>query len=84
MHMLSKKGFEFSRNGYSAEIQDSTAVVSANGEVQTNEEAQVYVRDLDLFVTVITRRHACSSITWKASAKKNGYSYEWSSGKNHG
>ena len=26
--------------------------VTANGEVQTNEEAQVYVHDLDLFVTV--------------------------------
>ena len=30
----------------------STAVVLANGEVQTNEEAQRYVHDLDLFVTV--------------------------------
>ena len=29
-----------------------TSVVTANGEVQTNEEAQVYVHDLDLFVTV--------------------------------
>ena len=29
-----------------------TTVVTANGEVQTNEEAQVYVHDLDLFVTV--------------------------------
>ena len=29
----------------------STTVVPANGEVQTSEEAQVYVHDLDLFVT---------------------------------
>ena len=29
-----------------------TTVVTANGEMQTNEEAQVYVHDLDLFVTV--------------------------------
>ena len=27
-------------------------MVTANGEVQTNEEAQVYVHDLELFVTV--------------------------------
>ena len=26
--------------------------MTANGEVQTNEEAQVYVHDLDLFVTL--------------------------------
>ena len=30
----------------------STTVVTASGEVPTNEEAQVYVHDLDLFVTV--------------------------------
>ena len=29
-----------------------TTVVTASGEVQTNEEAQVYVDYLDLFVTV--------------------------------
>ena len=27
-------------------------VLTANGEMHTNEEAQVYVHDLDLFVTV--------------------------------
>ena len=36
----------------SAENQDPTTMVTANEEVQTNEEAQVYVYDLDLFVTV--------------------------------
>ena len=30
-----------------------TTVVTANGEVQTEEEATVYVRELDLFVTVM-------------------------------
>ena len=29
-----------------------TTVITASGEVQSNEEAQVYVHDLDLFVTV--------------------------------
>ena len=29
-----------------------TTVVTANGEVQTNEEATVYVNEMDLFVTV--------------------------------
>ena len=29
-----------------------TTVVTADGEVQTNDEAQEYVHDLDLFVTV--------------------------------
>ena len=29
-----------------------TIVMTANGEVQTREEATVYVKELDLFVTV--------------------------------
>ena len=34
-------------------------VLTASGEVQTNEEAQVYVHDIDLFVdSAITRRNA--------------------------
>ena len=30
-----------------------TTVMTANGEVQTNKEATVYVRELDFFVTVM-------------------------------
>ena len=49
------------------EIQDPTTVATASGEVQTNEEAEEEVHDLDLFVTVqILDDTACSSITWKA------------------
>ena len=33
--------------------QNPTTVVTANGEVQTKEEAAVYVKELDLFVTVM-------------------------------
>ena len=30
-----------------------TTVMTANGEVQTREDATIYVKDLDLFVTVM-------------------------------
>ena len=33
--------------------QSPTTVVTANGEVLTEEEAKVHVRELDLFVTVM-------------------------------
>ena len=43
----------------------STTVVTANGEVQTNDEAQVYVHDLGLFVAVqVLAGNASSSIAW--------------------
>ena len=51
MHMLSKDLSSDERNSL-RRSRTPTKVVTANGEVHTNEEAQVYVQDLDLFVTV--------------------------------
>ena len=42
-----------------------TTVVTVNGKVQTNEEATVYVRDLNLFVTA-QLLGGTSSFAWKA------------------
>ena len=52
MHMVSKRYLN------SAELETmrtsrSPTVMTANGEVQTREEATVYVKELDLFVTVM-------------------------------
>ena len=53
MHMVSRKDL------HSAELEtvriskNPTTVMTANGEVQTREEATVYVKELDLFVTVM-------------------------------
>ena len=41
------------------------SVLTANGEVHTHEEAEVFVHDLNQFVTV----------------QDHGYSYEWVSGQ---
>ena len=69
MHMLSKKDLSSSEMDTLRISRIPTTVVTANGEVQTNEEAQVYVHDLDLFVTV-QLLDAYSSITWKALRRK--------------
>ena len=42
-----------------------TTVVTANGEVQTREEAMVHVKELDLFVTVKLFEDTDSSFTRK-------------------
>ena len=52
MDMLSKKDLSSAELVTLRKSRNPTTVVTANGEVQTNEEAQVYVHDLDLFVTV--------------------------------
>ena len=54
MHMVSKKKKLNSAEKETVRASKSpTTVVTANGEVQTEEEATVYVRELDLFVTVM-------------------------------
>ena len=52
MHMLSRKDLNSSELETVRVSQSPTTVVTANGEVQTKEEATVYVKELDLFVTV--------------------------------
>ena len=52
MHMLSKKDLSSDEMDTLRRSRNPTTVVTADGEVQTNEEAHVYVHDLDLFVTM--------------------------------
>ena len=55
-----------------------TTVITANGVVQTHEEATVYANDLDLFVTV----HILEGTSAVPSAcEDRGYTYEWTSGQ---
>ena len=51
MHMLSRKDLNSAELDTVRVSRNPTTVITANGEVQTNEEAQVYDRDFDLFVT---------------------------------
>ena len=52
MYMLSKKDLSSDEMETLRRFRNPTTVVTASGEVQTSEEAQVHVHDLDLFVTV--------------------------------
>ena len=56
-------------------------VLAANSEVQTNEEAQVYVHDLDLFVTVQLLEETPAVPSLGKLCDDHGYSYEWVSGQ---
>ena len=67
MHMLSKKELSSDELDTLRKSRNPTTVITANGEVQANEEAQVYVsRPWSLRDCAIARWHACSSVTWKA------------------
>ena len=80
MHMISKKDLSDVEMNTLTKSCSPTIVITANGEVQTHEEAIVNVKELEKFLTESPRKHVSSIITRKGSAMKNGYSYEWING----
>ena len=74
MHMVSKRDLN------SAELEPTT-VMTANGEVQTREEAAVYVKELDLFVTVMLLEETPAVLSLGKLCEDHGFSYHWTSGQ---
>ena len=54
-----------------------TIVITANGEVQTHEEATVYVKELDIFLTMEVLENTSAVLSLGKLCDENGYSYEW-------
>ena len=54
-------------------------MVTSNGQVQTNEEAQIYVRDLNLFVTVHLLVDSPSVLSLCKLCEEHYYTCEWAS-----
>ena len=79
MHMLSRKDLNLTELETVRESRTLKTVVTANGEVQTNEEATVYVCGLDLIVTV--QEDTPAVLYLGKLCEVHGYSYEWTSGK---
>ena len=52
MHMISKKDLSKAEMDNLTKSCSPTIVITANGEVQTHEEAIVYVKELDIFLTM--------------------------------
>ena len=81
MHMISKKDLN------SAEMETLTKscslaiVITANGEVQTHEEAIVYVKEMDIFLTMKVLDNTPAVLSLGELCDENGYSYEWINGQ---
>ena len=69
MHMLSKKDLS---SGELDTVKRSRTPI-ANGEVQTKEEAQVYVHDLHIFVTVQLLEDSLAVLSLGKLCKGHGY-----------
>ena len=58
-----------------------TIVITANGEVQTHEEARVYVKELGIFLTMKVLENTPAVLSLGKLCDENGYSYEWINGQ---
>ena len=56
-------------------------VITANGEVQTHEEATVYVKELDIYLTMKVLEDTPAVFSLGKLCDENGYSYEWINGQ---
>ena len=56
-------------------------VMTANGEVQTHEEATVYVKELDIFLTKKVLEDTPAVLSLVKLCDEHGYSYEWITGQ---
>ena len=84
MHMISKKDLSDAEMDTLTKSCSPTIVTTANGEVQTHEEAIVYVKELDIFLTmkVLENTPAVLSLG-KLCDEKTGIPTNGSMVKNH-
>ena len=54
-----------------------TIVITAMREVQTHEEGTVYVKELDIFLTMKVLENTPEVLSLGMLCDENGYSYEW-------
>ena len=73
MHTLSNKDSSSGELETLRRSRNPTTVVIASGEVQTNEEAQVYVHDLGLFVTVHLLEDTRAVVSLGKLCEEHGY-----------
>ena len=81
MHMISKKDLCFAEMDTLTKSCSPTTVITANGEVQTHEEATVYVKELDIFLTMKVLENTPAVLSLGKLCDENGYSYEWINGQ---
>ena len=55
--------------------------MTANGEVQTHEEATVYVTELDIILTMKVLEDTPAVLSLGKLCDEHGYSYEWINGQ---
>ena len=79
--MISKKDLSDAEMDTLTKSCSHTIVIPANGEMQTHEEATVYVKELDIFLTMKVLENTPAVLSLGKLCDENGYSYEWINGQ---
>ena len=82
MHTISKKDLDDAEmDTLTKKSCSPTIVITASGQVQTHEEAIVYVKELDIFLTMKVLENTLAELSLGKLCNENGYSYEWVNGQ---
>ena len=81
MHMNSKKDLNSAEMDTLTKSCCPTIVITANGEVQTHEEAKVYVKEFDIFLTLKVLENTPPVLSLGKLCDENGDSYQWINGQ---
>ena len=81
MPMISKKDLSDAEMDTLTKSCSPTTVITANGEVQTHEEATVYVKEWDIFLTMKVLDNTPAVLSLGKLCDENRYSYEWINGQ---
>ena len=83
MHMISRKDLNDGEMDTLTTSRSRTKVTTANGEVQTHEEAAVHGKELDIFLTLKVLENTPAVLSLGKLCDENGYSSEWTMVKHH-
>ena len=81
MHVVCKRDLNSAELETMRTSRSPTTVMTANGEVQTREEATEYDKELDLFVTVMLLEETPAVLSLEKLCEDHGYTYHWTSGQ---
>ena len=81
MHMVSKKDLNSAELETMRTSRNFTTLMTANGEVPTREEATLFVKELDLSVTVVLLEETPAVLSLGKLCEEHGYTYHWISGQ---
>ena len=81
MHMISKKDLSDAEKDTLTKSCSPTIVITANGEVQTHEEATVCIKELAIFLTLKVFENTPAVLSLGKVCDEDGYSYEWINGQ---